>query len=82
MSAVSDLAASQLTGVSKISVFGSLVWYNAGSDWGFSTDFRARAGISSGWHLIGITNVTGGLDSEQTSITLITFYHIKEFSSK
>ena len=40
VSTVSVLAASQLSG--------GLAWYDAGSDWGFSIDFRARAGISSG----------------------------------
>ena len=48
VSTVSVLAASQLSGVSIILAVGGLVWYDAGSDWGFSIDFRARAGISSG----------------------------------
>ena len=43
----SDLAASQMTRVSIILAFSGLVWYNAESDWGFSIDFRARAGILS-----------------------------------
>ena len=70
VTAVSDMAANQLTWVSTIPAFGGLVWYNA------------RAGISSGWHLAGITNVAGVFDSELISITLITFYHINDFSSK
>ena len=63
MFTVSVLTASQLTGVSTIPAFGGLVWYDAGSDGGFSIDFRARAGISSGRHPIGITNATEVLDS-------------------
>ena len=42
---VSDLAASQLTEVGIIPAFGGLVWFQ---------HFRARAGISSGRHPIGI----------------------------
>ena len=53
VSTVSVLAASQVTGVSIISAFGGLVWYDAGSDWGFSKDFRGRAGISIGRYSIG-----------------------------
>ena len=53
VSTVSVLVSSQLTGVSIIPAFGGLVWYDAASDWGFSKDFRGRAGISSGWHPIG-----------------------------
>ena len=64
MSTVSDLVANQQTGVSIIQAFGGLVWYNIGRYWGFSTDFRARAGISSGRHPTGITNATEVLDVE------------------
>ena len=49
---------SVLTGVSIILAFVDLVLYYAGSNWGFSTDFRARPGISSGRHPTGITNAT------------------------
>ena len=59
VSTVSELAASQLTGISIIPAIGGLVCYNARSDWGFSTDFRARPGISSGQHPTGITKATG-----------------------
>ena len=58
VSTVSDLVASQITGVSIISAFGGLVWYNAGSNWGFST-----AGILSARHPTGIKITTGVLDS-------------------
>ena len=53
VSTVSVLAASLLTEVSIIPAFGGLVWYDAVSDWGFSKDFRGRAGISIGRHPIG-----------------------------
>ena len=63
VSAVSDLAASQLTRVSMIPAFSGLVLYNPGSEWGFSTDFRAKAGISSSRHPTSITNAVRVLDS-------------------
>ena len=55
---------SVLTGVSIILAFVGLVLYYVGSNWGFSTDFRARPGISSGLHPTGITNATGVFDSK------------------
>ena len=58
VTAVSDMAANQLTWVSTIPAFGGLVWYNAGSNWGFST-----AGILSARHPTGIKITTGVLDS-------------------
>ena len=57
MSIVFDLAASLLTGV--------LVWYDDKRDWGFSTDYRDKAGISSGRHPTGIKNTIGILNSER-----------------
>ena len=63
VSTLSDMAVSQMTRVSIIPAVYDLVWYNAGSSWGFSTDFRGKAGISSGRHPTGITNSTGVLDS-------------------
>ena len=64
---VSGLAARQLTRVSIIPAFGSLVWYIAGNHCGFRTNFRAKARILSGRHPTGITSA-----AEVTSLTLCT----------
>ena len=70
VSTISDLAASQVTGVSTIQAFVGLVWYNARSDWGFSTDFRVSADILSGLHPTGISNATEVLDSDIVKFSL------------